>query len=152
MKQTLFFAQKAFVVRNDQLLVVQKSNDDPDQAGYWEVPGGRMAFGEDVDEQLRREVREEVGIDVEVGAPFYVWQWMIKRPEASGEIHHMQIVAVARLCSTKQTELSDAHRVAEDYLGDARWARLAELDDYSFIPNMYAVVSAFRNLVGRHME
>jgi 8-oxo-dGTP pyrophosphatase MutT (NUDIX family) len=138
-----YFAQKAFIIEGECILLVRKSADDPDQAGRWEVPGGRMEFGEDVDEHLRREVREEVGLDVRPGPPFYLWQWRLNRQGQNGESLDIQIVAAARICRPGSGEISDRHRVEGDFLDETRWVHINELLKYDLIPNMIPVVQAF---------
>lgn len=144
-----YFAQKAFIVDNGTLLAVRKSADDPNQPGLWEVPGGRMDFGEEVDAHIVREVREEVGLDIEPGDPFHIWQWQLARPAGDGSTRNIQIVAVARVCKKAGGTLSDAGRVHEDFLGEMRWVRFAELDSLSWIPNMLPVIAAFRRVQDR---
>ena len=141
--QQFYFAQKAFIVHDGRLLLVRKSADDPNQAGKWEVPGGRMDFGEDVDPHIIREVKEEVGLTIKPGRPFFLWQWQLARKSATGEIAQMQIVAVARLCSPTTMEISEAGRVEGDFLDECRWVTFAEIKLYDLIPNMLPVVEAF---------
>ncbi|HEY9078160.1 MAG TPA: NUDIX domain-containing protein [Anaerolineaceae bacterium] len=38
------------------------------ERGLWEFPGGSVEFGERLADALRREIREEYGIEIEVGA------------------------------------------------------------------------------------
>ena len=148
MKQ-LFFAQKAFIIKTGNLLLVRKSADDPNQPGKWEVPGGRMDFGEEVDAHLCREVKEEVGLQVVPGPPFHIWQWRISRTAEDGSAKEMQIVAVARICTAITTELSDAGRVAEDYLGEMAWVPFDEVPKYDLIDNMRPVIGSFLKYVRR---
>ncbi len=141
-----FFAQKAFILHDGHLLLVQKSADDPHNPGKWEVPGGRMDFGEDVDDHIRREVREEVGLEVVPGSPFHVWQWQLRRVGPDGEPIEIQIVGLARLCTAESTEVRTDLRVEDDYLGEARWVSLAEIPSYDLIPNMIPVIRALFQL------
>jgi len=56
----------AIVVEDGRVLVTQRKTGTH-LAGAWEFPGGKVEAGEDPREALRRELREELGIDVEVG-------------------------------------------------------------------------------------
>lgn len=53
----------AVVERRGRFLVCQRSADD-DFGGYWEFPGGKRESGESWEACLRREMREELGIEL----------------------------------------------------------------------------------------
>ena len=55
----------AIVVRDGSLLLVRRGRDPG--RGLWSLPGGRVEAGESLSEAVRREVKEETGVDVEVG-------------------------------------------------------------------------------------
>ena len=52
-----------------RVLISQRS-DASHQGGKWEFPGGKVAAGESAFEALKRELYEELGIDVLAGRPF----------------------------------------------------------------------------------
>ncbi len=52
------------IKRDDEYLMVKRSLDDEDCAGFWEMPSGKLEFGESVEQGLQREIFEEVGIDI----------------------------------------------------------------------------------------
>jgi 8-oxo-dGTP diphosphatase len=56
----------AIVVEEGRVLVTQRKAGTH-LAGAWEFPGGKVEAGEDPREALRRELREELGIEVRVG-------------------------------------------------------------------------------------
>lgn len=55
------------LIHGGALLVAQRRRP-PELAGLWELPGGKVAAGETEAQALVRELHEELGVDVEVGA------------------------------------------------------------------------------------
>ncbi|WP_078321554.1 (deoxy)nucleoside triphosphate pyrophosphohydrolase [Mycobacteroides chelonae] len=53
------------VIDGDKLLIAQRSKP-AELAGQWELPGGKVAEGESEPLALARELREELGIEVDV--------------------------------------------------------------------------------------
>ncbi len=58
----------AAVVRRGRDLLITRRRDDAERGGLWEFPGGKVEPGEAEPEALRREIREELGCAVDVGA------------------------------------------------------------------------------------
>lgn len=55
---------KAFIEQDGKVLFVLEVDNK------WSLPGGRMNVGESIpQESLKREIKEELGVDIEVGAP-----------------------------------------------------------------------------------
>ena len=63
-KQVLVAA--AVVIRGGRVLLSQRKSGTH-LAGAWELPGGKVEPDEDPKDAARRELREELGVDVEVG-------------------------------------------------------------------------------------
>lgn len=50
-----------------QLFLARRGENAKNERGCWEFPGGSVEFGETLAEALKREMREEYGIEIEVG-------------------------------------------------------------------------------------
>ncbi|MFA5763498.1 MAG: NUDIX domain-containing protein [archaeon] len=57
-------AVKAFIFKNDKLLLVKRHQNDTHCPNVWEVPGGRIEKNENKINGLQREVKEETGLEV----------------------------------------------------------------------------------------
>jgi 8-oxo-dGTP diphosphatase len=94
-----------------RVLVVQRAR--PPSEGLWSVPGGKLERGETLAEGVAREVREETGLDVAVGA-------RIEILERISSTHHYVIHAhIARLLGgslAPSDEVRDVQWVTDDEL------------------------------------
>ena len=55
----------AVIVEGDRILLIKRGNEP--SRGKWSIPGGIVKVGEELVTALKREVKEEVGLDIEVG-------------------------------------------------------------------------------------
>ncbi|MBN1168763.1 NUDIX domain-containing protein [Candidatus Woesebacteria bacterium] len=80
----LFVATKAFVYYKGKILLLQESGNygEGSNEGKFDVPGGRIEPGQRFDKSLLREIREETGLSVTLGRPFFVDEW---RPKVKGQ-------------------------------------------------------------------
>ena len=52
------------LVRGDDAFLLTSRPEGKAYAGYWEFPGGKLEEGETVEQALRRELQEEIGITI----------------------------------------------------------------------------------------
>jgi len=63
-------AVEAVIIKNGKILITQRSHQRPHAPGQWEIITGHVDQGETFQEAAKREVKEEVGLTVDVLEPF----------------------------------------------------------------------------------
>ncbi|MCG7384735.1 NUDIX domain-containing protein [Paenibacillus sp. ACRRY] len=103
--------------------------------GCWDLPGGRMEFGEQPETALHREIEEETGLtDVQVtirSAESTVVHWVYQ--EIPEELHHIGILYDVQLKSDKQASEIRKDPDGEDSLG-AAWFAMEQIHQLSLTP------------------
>ena len=63
----------AIIIKDGEVFATQRGYGE--WQGWWEFPGGKMEAGESPQEALRREIREELDAEVEVGELLETVEW-----------------------------------------------------------------------------
>jgi len=80
----------AVIQRPDGSFLLGQRPEGKVYAGYWEFPGGKVEPGEPLALALARELREELGIDVERAYPWIVQRFVY--PHAHVQLHFHRVV------------------------------------------------------------
>ncbi len=54
------------VNEKNETILLKRTSKTRNGAGFWAKPGGGVEFGEKIEDAVRREVKEELGVDVEI--------------------------------------------------------------------------------------
>lgn len=126
----------AVVVSAGQLLLIQRGR--PPEAGSWSLPGGRVETGETDAEALSREVLEETGLDVTVGALVGT----VCRPAPDGGTYLIRDYVCAHRGGTLR---------AGDDARAARWVPLADVASEPLVSGLAQTLRAW-GVLGRDVE
>jgi 8-oxo-dGTP diphosphatase len=120
----------AMIVDGAGRVLIAERPEGKFMAGWWEFPGGKLEFGERPEDGLAREVREELGIEIEVGDPFHVVN-VVRAPEKA-------VLVLFYWCRwvAGEIELLDA--------GDVDWVTIDDFDRVRFLESNQPVVEKLR--------
>ena len=97
--------------------------------GLWEFPGGKIEGGETVEECIKREIKEELGIEIEVGDRLISIDHAYSHFRVTLNVHHCR-----HLTGVPQPIECD----------EVRWVTLDELDEFPFPKANIQIIAALR--------
>jgi len=121
------------IIDDDKILLVKHRRRARE---YWVLPGGKLGPHETVEDCLKREWREETGLEVAMDRLLYVADVM--EPYGS-----QQSVNLVFLCHVVGGVIgSDNRRVSREMFDEAVFVPLAELDTLPFYPPLAGAIRA----------
>ncbi len=109
----------ALILNGEKVLAVKRS-ESMSLAGFWEFPGGKIEKGESSEECLKREIKEELALEVELVQPLTPVEYTYPAP--------MTIQLIPFLALIKSGEIRLAEH--EEY----RWLGQKELFEVNWAP------------------
>jgi 8-oxo-dGTP diphosphatase len=107
----------AAILQREGKILLTRRKLDTHQGGLWEFPGGKQEAGETLEQCLRRELKEE--IDIEVGGVQHFYVLRHRYPEKEVELHFF-------ICSKFQGDPKSLENI------EMAWVPKGELAFYEF--------------------
>lgn len=63
------------IVEHEGKVLIARRGPSMSMAGHWEFPGGKIEAGESAETALKREISEELGLDIQVGDAWPPSNW-----------------------------------------------------------------------------
>jgi mutator protein MutT len=119
------------IILNDGKVLLVRRGKQPGY-GKWSIPGGMVELGETLQEAMKREVREECGIEIELADVVAVLERIIPHQERGIHYHY---VLIDFLGYWRSGELQPSSDILE-----ARWADPLEMKDLDMTDRTQQVV------------
>lgn len=120
----------AIIIRDGKIFATQRGYGE--WKDWWEFPGGKIEPGEAPEDALKREIREELATEIEVGGRLMTVEY---------DYPTFHLTMHCYLCSVISGELSLLEHE------DARWLEREELGCVKWLPADKDVIEKIRNEV-----
>jgi len=92
--------------KKNQIFLTKRGQQATNERGTWEIPGGKVNFGETLQFAAKREIKEEFGIDVNLIEQFPAQNHLI--PEESQ--HWVPTTFLAKVKGTKRPKIIEPNK------------------------------------------
>jgi ADP-ribose pyrophosphatase YjhB (NUDIX family) len=125
----------ALILKRDRILMAQRGKEP--LIGWWSLPGGALETGETLADGVRREVREETGLDIRPLGVLEIFERIMRDASGAPEYHYVLIDYICRVIG--------GTLAAGDDVCAVEWVRRRDLPKLQITEGTLAVIEkAFR--------
>ncbi|MGG6264892.1 A/G-specific adenine glycosylase [Leptolyngbya sp. AN03gr2] len=117
------------VIWKDQKILIDRRKAEGLLGGLWEFPGGKVEPGETIEHCIKREIQEELGIEIEVGEHLITVDHTYTHFRVSLNVHHCQHVS------------GEPQAIECD---EIRWVTIDELSEFPFPKANLKIIEALK--------
>ena len=136
MNKEVIEVSAAVIVKDGNILAAQRGYGE--FKGKWEFPGGKLKPGETEQEALKREIKEELNADIEVGDCLTTVDY---------EYPNFRLIMHTYLCTLKDEINFVFHNESELEHDNLVWLDNDNIDFMDWLPADLEIVSAYKKLV-----
>ena len=121
-------SSKAILHHDNKFLIVK---EDLPNGSVWDLPGGKIKYGESPEETLIREIKEELDLNIEILKPVGSWFFFTQQEKN-------QIICQTFLCNVKgKLKINTSKNPANEEFSELKWLTYEEAlkDKKVKIPN-----------------
>ena len=126
-----FHGRTCGIIKQDNKFLIMKVN----KTSYFHIPGGHIEIGEDSEQAIIREIKEEVGCEVEKTHLFAIQENFWERNNK--KCHGIEFYYIIE--PKQQLEMKNYQRIEEDngkeLLLEFKWVNIHELKEIDLRPN-----------------
>ncbi len=109
---------KALLKHNNKFLILK---EDLHKGPVWDLPGGKIEYGESPHEALTREVKEELDIDIKIIKSVGVWYFF-------SQTHKHQVICHTFLCEVVgELKIDTTKNPADEHFSQLKWMTVEEI-------------------------
>jgi 8-oxo-dGTP diphosphatase len=123
-------AVEAVILNGSRILITQRANEREHEPGEWEILTGRVDQGETFEEAVKREVMEEVGLDVDIFEPFNTFHFYRGKEKA-------EHLGLSFICMYKGGEVTLQKEEQQEY----KWATPEEATKLIINPSIISSIN-----------
>jgi 8-oxo-dGTP diphosphatase len=112
-----------------QQILIDRRRPEGTMGGLWEFPGGKLEPGETVEQCIKRELMEELGIEVEVGDRLITIEHDYSHLRVTLTVHHCRY-------SSGVPQPIECEEI--------RWVTLDEIEQYNFPAANVQIIAAIK--------